>query len=70
MLLCIINHINLMGYRRVENIGFMFKNNFMEPNLKLRLLRLEMQTLNTRRENLRYAVVNRTWTTSKTSIDL
>ena len=45
-------------------IGFMFGKSSTEPNFKLHLLRLEMQALYKRRENLRFAVVNRATTTS------
>jgi hypothetical protein len=48
----------------------MFGKSSTEPNFKLHLLRLEMQALYKRRENLRFAVVNRATTTSKTPLGL
>jgi hypothetical protein len=43
----------------------MFGKSSTEPNFKLHLLRLEMQALYKRRENLSFAVVNRAKTTSE-----
>ena len=54
----------------VENISFMFGKSSTEPNFKLHLLWLEMQALYKRRKNLRFAVVNRTMTTSGTPLGL
>jgi hypothetical protein len=47
----IIIRMNLIQYEKL-NIGFMFGKNSTEPNFKLHLLRLEMQALYKRRENL------------------
>jgi hypothetical protein len=43
----------------------MFGKSSTEPNFKFHLLRLEMQALYKRRENLCFAVVNRATTTSE-----
>jgi hypothetical protein len=48
----------------------MFEKSSTEPNFRLHLLRLEMQALYKRRENLWFAVVNRATTTSKTPLGL
>jgi hypothetical protein len=58
--------MNLITVLEVENISFMFGKSSTEPNFKLHLLRLEMQALYKRRENLWFAVVNRATTTSET----
>jgi hypothetical protein len=46
----------------------MFGKRSTEPNFKFHLLRLEMQALYKRRENLWFAVVNRATTTSETPL--
>jgi hypothetical protein len=42
---CIIIRMNLVQYKMLKNIGFMFGKSSTEPNFKLHLLRLEMQAL-------------------------
>jgi hypothetical protein len=44
--------MNLMQYKKLENIGFMFGKGSTEPNFKLHLLQLGMQALYKICENL------------------
>jgi hypothetical protein len=65
----IIIRMNLIQYKKLKTLALVWEE-FYWPNFKLHLLRLEMQALYKRRENLWFAVINRTTTTSETPLVL